>query len=219
MIAPPHSGSVYYNYKGTHSIVLMAMCDAEYKFTYIDVGRNGRVSDGGVFNQCSLATALQNNQLNLPEPKPLPGRRDTVPFVILADDAFTLQPHIMKPFPGRDHELSKRVHNYRLSRGRRSIENSFGIMSARFRVLRSPIHLDAAKTTKVVKACVVLHNLLLSRNDASYAPTKFTDHYDASEGDWRNEIDKNNLLPVDRALNIISNDARKIREEFEVLHD
>lgn len=138
----------------------MAICDAEYKFTYIDVGTNGRVGDGGTINNCTFAAALENGQLDLPPPTPLPGLEVEVPHVFTADNAFALRPNIMKPFPGRKLLPSKRITNYRLSRARRCIENAFGIFSAKFRVSRSPIHLDAAKTRKIVKACCALHNYL-----------------------------------------------------------
>ena len=59
----------------------MAVVDAEYKFLYIDVGCNDRISDGGVFSKCSLQLALDTNKLNLPSPRPLSGREDNVPFV------------------------------------------------------------------------------------------------------------------------------------------
>ena len=59
---------MYYNYKGFNSIVLMALVDANYRFIYIDIGCNGRVSDGGVFDNCSLSKLLSDttNPLHIP---------------------------------------------------------------------------------------------------------------------------------------------------------
>ena len=75
--APAKSGSYYYNYKGFHSIGLMAMVDAKYKFTFLDVGCNGRISDGGVFANCTLSEALRSGSLDLTLPNPFLGARQT----------------------------------------------------------------------------------------------------------------------------------------------
>ena len=58
-----------------------------------------------------------------------------VPFVIVGDDIFPLKPWLMKPYPGKNLDQYQRIYNYRLSRVRRTIENAFGILVAKWRIL------------------------------------------------------------------------------------
>lgn len=143
----------------------------------------------------------------------LPNRDDPVPYVLVA-----LKPNVLKPFSGKNLEGLQRVFNYRLYRVRRIIENVFGIMSARFRVLRSAIALDADKTRKVILACCALHNFLMTRNNSVYAPPGTFDRNESDgtlvPGVWRQETESS-LLPLEIIPRHISNDAKKIREEYQ----
>ena len=47
---PKKEGSLYHDYKGFHSIILMALVGANYEFLWVDVGANGSASDCQVFN-------------------------------------------------------------------------------------------------------------------------------------------------------------------------
>jgi hypothetical protein len=64
--APPNSGSLYFNYKKTFSIVLLALVDAQYKFLAVDIGAYGKNSDGGILSNSNLGKALERNKLNIP---------------------------------------------------------------------------------------------------------------------------------------------------------
>ena len=133
--APPNSGSMFFNYKKSFSIVLMALVDHLYRFICIDVGAYGSNSDGGIFANCALGKALNGNLLDLPLAKFLPKAPELgpIPHVIVGDEAFPLKTNLLRPYPGHDLNDEKRIFNYRLSRARRIVENVFGILAARWK--------------------------------------------------------------------------------------
>ena len=100
--APSNSGSHYFNYKRTYSIILMAIAGPDYEVLYADVGTNGRVADGGVWNKCSFLKSMEEGNLEIPESKPLPGGKQLMPYVIVGDDAFALNNFMMKPYPQKN---------------------------------------------------------------------------------------------------------------------
>ena len=70
--APHNSGSQFFNYNGTFSLVLMAWVDADYRFVFEDIGDYGSQSDGAVFKNSHLGQQFINGQLDIPGPKALP---------------------------------------------------------------------------------------------------------------------------------------------------
>ena len=63
------------------------------------MGQFGRHSDGGVLSNSEFGKALEHNELALPEPRPLSGSTNPMPFVIVGDAAFPLRTNMMRPFP------------------------------------------------------------------------------------------------------------------------
>lgn len=56
--APKNTSREFFNYKSTSSVVLMAVVDADYCFSFADVGCQGRISDGGVIRNTSFFKKL-----------------------------------------------------------------------------------------------------------------------------------------------------------------
>ena len=82
------------------------------------------------------------------------------PYIFVADEAFPLRKNLMRPFPGRGLTHKKTVFNYRLSRARHAVECAFGILAQRFRIYHRKIRLLPDSVLSVIKATVVLHNML-----------------------------------------------------------
>ncbi|KAM4026827.1 uncharacterized protein ACNLHF_022691 [Anomaloglossus baeobatrachus] len=212
---PGNSGSYFFNYKGYFSVIMMALVDANYEFITVEVGMNGRVSDGGVIEHTRFGQRLDNCELNLP---PNSETRDNLNFVFVSDEAFPLHANLVKPFPQKSFTVERRIFNYRLSRARRVVENAFGIMANRFRVFHTPMNMKLESIDYVVLACCVLHNFLRRRDAIGYCPPGFVDSVDPTNGEvelgeWReNDRTIAGLQPVVHGRT--KDDAKACREKY-----
>ncbi|XP_053987931.1 uncharacterized protein LOC128881174 [Hylaeus volcanicus] len=132
--APADSGSQFFNYKKTFSIVLLALVDAYYKFIAVNIGGYGRNSDGGLFASSKL----------------------------VGDEAFSLKKYLLRSYLGSQiqEDRSKRILNYRLSRARRVSENPFGILSQKFQLYNRRLKSKPENADKIVSTTCILHNYL-----------------------------------------------------------
>lgn len=110
---PPNSGSAYYNYKQHFSIVLLAVCDSRYRILYADFGNYGADGDARIYGRSDLLRCAVDGTLNVPAAVELPGSDRKLPHFFVADAAFPLSTHLMKPFTGGGLTHDQRIYNYR----------------------------------------------------------------------------------------------------------
>lgn len=210
---------IFSNYKGKHSMVFLAIVDANYRFLLVDFGTNGRISDGGVLQNTRFYEKLVEKKLHIPQLDDVSENFQNVPYVFVADDAFPLTTEILKPFRQADLNSAKReVFNYRLSRARHIVENVFGILSSRFRIFHTAINLEPQNIEKVVMAACALHNFLMDQQPTLYAPANCLYQESSESGNILSmgcdsaDSNMNPLQSCNRG-NICGN-AKEVREHF-----
>lgn len=220
---PDGAGTEYFNQKGSNSIVLLSACDASYSYTLVDIGAMGRRSDGGIFGDSEFGIALESDAMDLPPPRQINDSNNfDFPFVFVGDEAFSLTHYMMRLFPKKGLNTKRRAYNYRLSRARRTIENTFGIMCMKWRIYLRPIDTDVVVAENIVKATVCLHNWLRKADFRcslhQYITPEMVDR-DAGngqiiEGSWRqDEFGAIRSIPRTGSNNY-SRFVNNIREEF-----
>lgn len=160
IIKPPKTGLLYYNYKMFFSIVLLAICNSNYKFIFIDVGSYGKASDSQIFRNSVFFKKLEDNSLNIPSSTAITENGSPLPLVFIGDEAFGISNFIQRPFSGNHLNTQQKNYNYRFSLARRYIECTFGIMTNKWRILHRPINTDISFATDIVQAICVLHHFL-----------------------------------------------------------
>ncbi|GBP69552.1 Putative nuclease HARBI1 [Eumeta japonica] len=203
---PGNSGSDYFDYKRISVFIYLHLW-MKLQFLFIDVGTNGRANDASVFQKSTLNEALMSNLLNFPEEG-----------VIVADDAFPLRTDILKPFNTRgEFGVKQKIFNYRLSRARRVVENTFGILVSKFRIFEKPIPLSVEKVEQLVKTTCALHNWL-RKTTKHYVTQQSLETEDWNTGstipgDWRQVSSLVSDSPPTTARHHSEN-ARRVRNAY-----
>ncbi|XP_051569832.1 uncharacterized protein LOC127450100 [Myxocyprinus asiaticus] len=224
--APSRCGSLHF--KETHSVALLAVCDAQFKFTMVDIGAYSQENDGGVLQVSPFGEAFLQGQLDLAAPKALPGTTTVCPHVIIGDATFPLNMNLMRPYSGENLTTAQRVYNYRHCWAQQTIENAFSIMSSQFQIFGRPIESSAEKAVCIVQACVALHNYLISTDAASAEKAKYitpnladdtTPAGDVRPGEWRGLTEPgSSLVPLGRPTHPRRTQAdtatRKVLKDF-----
>ena len=200
---PKMPGTYYYNYKDFYSIILLAICDSNYCFTLFDLGQYLSNNECGVLANSTMGEMMENDKLGIPAPsKLISSSFDPLPYFFVGHEIFPLKTWLMRPLPGKLDE-NQQIFNYRLSRARVTIENTFGMLATRWRIFYTPIRASVENVEKYTLACLGLHNYLCLTNNATYCPFGFVDSLDSGgklkQGEWRTlKVDKRSLLSISR---------------------
>lgn len=165
---------------------------------------------------------FESGQMNLPNPRKLTVDGPPLPYCLVADEAFPLSNYMLRTYPGKNISIERRVFNYRLSRARRLIENVFGILASRWRILRRPIETNVTTAEKITKAVCCLHNYLRLQDTGKnqYITSELVDQEselnidDDTLGSWRMEPDTcfEDIRRMGRNNSTV--EAINIRDEF-----
>lgn len=200
---PAKSASLYFNYKKFSSLVLLTSVDANYCFTFIDVGAVGSANDTAVFQNSTFGKRFFKNELLIPPANCFPGGSEKMPYFFIADEAFPLASNLMRPYSGRNitgrnitgrnitgrniraqcsavERRRKQIFNYRLSRARMNVECGFGMLRSKFRVYDTPLKTNMATSIKIVKATCVLHNFIRQEDRPHVNETEIATEFRAS---------------------------------------
>ena len=142
-------------------------------------------------------------------------------LLISGDEVFQLTDFMIKPYPKELLRLEKRIFNYRLSRARRIIENTFWIAAARFPVLSRLFISSVDVVVNVTRAVIVLHNVLMSakmfhHTGSRYCPAGLVDTGGVWGSDWKLETGTMQWLKNITLLGLHNHkkNAKAIREDF-----
>ena len=198
MKKPSEFGDTYFCYKKFIAIIVLGCVDARGIFTYVNAGRPGSVGDSYTYRHSIMSQKIASGEWLAHSPKSIMGV-NVKPFVV-ADSAFPLASTCMKCYEVGQ-PAYRRSFNYSLIRTRRVVEQAFGRLKGRWKIMDGKCALkDPVFTRQVAVVCCALHNVC-ERHQCPFEPGWLPD-----------ESAYINTMPLNLQVTSVIGSAANVRE-------
>lgn len=154
----------YYDREGNYSVVLQAVVDSEGRFLNVYAGEVGSKHDSSIFSNSPLGIKLRNKEI-LQGPITHVDGEAIRPYII-GDAGYKSEAFMIVPYPGSSLSPVRQKFNYLHSSTRMCVEQAFGKLKSRFRLLNGKLYIwDPAKLAKIIPCACILHNIAMDMND------------------------------------------------------
>ncbi|KAL1429865.1 hypothetical protein MTO96_015645 [Rhipicephalus appendiculatus] len=142
--------------KGYYALNVMFICDADMRILAVDPLRPGSDHDSHIWGTTWVRERFEE------------GRIDTTGEYLLGDGGYPLEPWLMVPVQGHPHrDSAEGKYNSAHASMRSIVGRCIGLLKSRFRCLQRyrTRQYSPERSSNIVAACVVLHNLCIEQGD------------------------------------------------------
>ena len=144
----------FYSRKGFHAIPVQALCDSSYIFRFCSALCTGSTHDALACSVSGLKREIEKGVLG-------------EIFYIVGDEAYTCTEQVITPFPKSEADCEQDNFNFYQSLLRMHIEQAFGMLAARWRIMRGGLEFSVKKSTNLICLLMKLHNYCLESDTES----------------------------------------------------
>jgi len=183
--------AAYNTRKCFYVVLLLGIVDARKRFIWVRSGLQGLLGDSRAFKESAWYERQQT----------VGGRVLHPGHVILLDGGLALEYWLLKPYPKQQLTPKRKFYNYCIPSPRAVVENSFGFLKGRWRVIHDKVSAEIELVPAIVEFCALLHNFLIDEEE------EWADVVDATDGEPK---DVHQDVGITRAYQM----AHRLRDEL-----
>jgi hypothetical protein len=133
-----------------YGLNIQAVANHRCQFLFFSVAAAGGTADSAAYRKTSLPSLVDGLPMNR---------------YIVADAAYPVSEKLLVPFTGSQrNNLNNDTFNFFLSQLRIRVEQAFGLLTNKWRILRTPMANSINRNSLIITACSLLHNYVINED-------------------------------------------------------